>query len=114
MPWVYDPHSGGVKISPKIHEVICKQVESFARARPWYPKIQLKARFKSQLCYIGTIEEGDDRLFPLCRLRHFTLDSWSLALFTYSNEKYQPCVFQDGTQTGTIEEALRICEPFII
>jgi hypothetical protein len=114
MPWVYDPHSGGVKIPSKMHEEICKQVESFARTRQWYPKIQLKVRFKSQLCYIDTVEEGDDRLLPLCRLRHFDLDRWSLALFTYSNDKYQPCMFQGGKQEGTIEAALKICEPFII
>lgn len=114
MPWVYDPHSGGVKIPPKIYEEICKQVESFARTYPWYPKTQLKVRFKSQLCYIDTIEEGDDRLLPLCRLRHFNLDDWSLALFTYSNDKYQPCVLHSGKQTGTIKAALEICEPFII
>ena len=114
MPWVYDPHSGGVKIPPKIHEEICKQVEAFARTRPWYPKIQLKARFKGQLCYIDTIEEGDNRLLPLCRLRHFNLDRWSLALFTYSNDKYQPCAFRNDKQEGTIEAALKICEPFII
>lgn len=114
MPWVYDPHSGGVKIPPKLYEEICKQVESFARAHTWYPKIQLKVRFKSQLCYIDTVEEGDNRCFPLCRLRHFDLDRWSLALFIYSNEKYQPCNFQNGKQEGTIKAALKICEPFII
>lgn len=114
MPWVYDPHSGGVKIPPKMHEKICEQVESFAQTRLWYPKIQLKVRFKSQLCYIETIEEGDDRHLPLCRLRHFNLDDWSLALFTYSNDKYQPCNFRDGKETGTITDALEICEPFII
>jgi hypothetical protein len=33
MPWVYDPHSGGTKIPPKLHEGICEQAESFARTR---------------------------------------------------------------------------------
>ena len=113
MPWVYDPHSGGKTIPPKMHEEICEQIESFAQTRPWYSKIQLKARFKGQFCYIDTIEKGDERLFPLCRLRHF-YNGWSLALFTYSNDKYQPCLFEDGKQEGTIEAALKICEPFIL
>lgn len=113
MRWVYDPHSGGKKIPPTIFDEICEQVESFARTRPWYPKIQLKVRFKNQFCYIDTTEKGDDRLLPLCRLRHMSR-GWSLALFTYSNDKYQPCVFHDGEQTGTVKAALKICDPFII
>jgi hypothetical protein len=84
MPWVYDPHSGGTKIPSKMHEDICKKVESFERIRPWYPKTQLRVRFKGQFCYVDTIEKGDERLFPLCRLRHFH-DGWSFALFTYRN-----------------------------
>lgn len=114
MPWVYDPHSGGIKIPSKIYEKICEQVESFVRTRPWYPNIQLKARFKSQFCYIETIEEGDERHLPLCRLRHFDLNDWSFSLFTYSNNKYEPCNFRDGKQKGTIADALEICELFIV
>ena len=114
MPWVYDPHSGGTKIPPKIHEKICKQVESFACTHSWYPKIQLRPRFKNQFCYIETIEKDDERFFPLCRLRHFNFHGWSMALFTYSNERYEPCPFPRGKWEGTIEEALAVCEPFII
>lgn len=113
--WTYAPHSGGSKIPPKIHEEICKQVDAFAYARPWYPDIQLMARFKSQFCYIDTLEKRDkeDRLFPLCRLRHLSR-GWSMALFTWSNERYEPCIFPNGQWEGTIEEALAVCESFII
>ncbi len=114
MPWIYDPQSGGIKIPLKIHDEICKQIESFACSRPWYPKIQLRVRFKNQFCYIDMIEESDTRFLPLCRLRHFTRESWSFALFTYSNERYEPCIFPNGKWEGTIETALKICEPFII
>lgn len=96
-----------------MHESICKQVEAYARARPWYPRIQLKLRFKTQFCYIDTVEEGDVRHFPLCRLRHFSND-WSLALFTYSNERYEPCFLSNGKWTGTLEEALKTSEAFIV
>jgi len=113
MSWVYNPHSGGTKIPPENHEEIYKQVEAFARSRPWYPKTQLKLRFKNQFCYVDTVEAGDERFFPLCRLRHIHR-GWSLALFTYSNERYEPCVFSDGKWEGTIEAALKLCEAFII
>ena len=114
MPWVYDPQSGGIKIPPKIHEEICMQIESFASTRLWYPKIRLQVRFKNQFCYVDTTEEGNGRILPLCRLRHFTRENWSFALFTYSNDRYEPCLFSDGKWEGTIESALQICEPFII
>ncbi len=72
-----------------------------ARTRPWYPKIQLKIRFKNQFCYIDTVSEGDGRVFPLCRLRNL-LRGWSMALFTYSNERYEPCRYPSGEWEGTI------------
>ena len=114
MTWVYDPHRGGVKITPEKREQICKQVDSYARTRPWYPKIQLKVRFKGQLCYIDTVASGDERQLPLCRLRYFNLEELSLAFFTFSNDTYQACNFRGGKQTGTITSALELCEPFII
>jgi hypothetical protein len=110
--WVYDPHSGGAKIPKEMYDKIYKEVESFEQTHPWYPRIQLKPRFKSQFCYIDTVEEGDGRLFPLCRLRHLNR-GWSIGLFTYSNDRYEPCVFPNGKWEGTIKEALTVCESFI-
>jgi|GWRWMinimDraft_5_1066013.scaffolds.fasta_scaffold55753_1 hypothetical protein len=112
-PWVYDPQSGGQKIPPRLYEAIGKQAEAFSDAHAWDAQLRLVLRFKSQFCYVDTIREGDERQFPLCRLRHFKPDSWSLALFTYSNERYSPCVLSNGQWTGTFEEALEVCVPFI-
>lgn len=113
MPWVYDPHSGGTKIPPNIQEELCKQADTYSRGRPWQPAIQLKLRFKNQFCYIDTIEEGDDRLFPLCRLRYFNHRGVSLALFSYAHERYEASVMSNGKMEGTLEEALATCEYFI-
>ena len=90
-------------------------VESFACTRPWYPDIQLKARFKGQFCYIDTIEQrdGEERVFPLSRLRRLH-SGWSMALFTWSNERYSPCIFPSGQWEGSIEEALAVCDPMVI
>jgi hypothetical protein len=114
MPWVYDPHSGGSKIPLQLHQELYKQAELFVRTRSWCSKIQLKLRFKSQFCYVDTIEKTDSRIFPLCRLRYFKSGTWSLAIFTYSNERYEPCLFPDGKWEGTLEQALEVCEPFIL
>jgi|JI9StandDraft_1071089.scaffolds.fasta_scaffold99778_2 hypothetical protein len=110
--WVYDPHSGGVKIPSQNYLEICEQVESFARTRPWYTRIQLKVRITGHFCYIDTVEEGKCPI-QLCRLRHLNR-GWSLALFTYSNERYEPCAFADGKLEGTLEAALKVCDPFVI
>jgi len=112
LAWVYDPQSGGSKISPQTREVLCRQADSFANTRPWFPRIQLKLRFKNQFCYVDTIEAGE-RVLPLSRLRHFKPDRWSLALFMYSNDRYEPTFFPDGKSEGTFEMAMGVCDPFI-
>ncbi len=112
--WIYDPQSGGVRIPPQTYDAICNKAEIFANSRPWYPKIQLKLRFKSQFCYVETLEEGDVRRLPLCRLRYFSQNRWSFAVFTYGDERYEPCWFPDGESEGTLEAALEVCEQFIV
>jgi hypothetical protein len=114
MPWVYDPHSGGIKISPELQKNIRKEAEDFARSRLWYPKVQLRLRVKGQFCYIDTITKSDNRIFPLCRLRQKIKDRWSVANFTYSNEQYTPYVFLNGEHEGTFRDALHACEILII
>jgi hypothetical protein len=45
----------------------------------------------------------------LCRLRYFGDENgWSLAFYTYSNERYEPCTFGDGKFHGTPERAFDI------
>ena len=71
-PWVYDPHSGGVKISVRLQAELLSTVKEYAHDKSWYPAHQLTLRFKSQFCYVDTVESGDTRQLPLCRLRHFS------------------------------------------
>jgi len=45
----------------------------------------------------------------LCRLRYFGgLKTWSMAFYTYSNDRYEPCTFPNGTVYGTPEEAFEV------
>jgi hypothetical protein len=127
--WVYDPQSGGVKIpesvQPRIRERILKHAEQNYAGK--YNRIDV--RFRGVFCYIDAYtephvpEEGYNielfgepraariarlRNFPthLCRLRYFGKDDrWSMAFYTYSHEKYEPCYFDNGTWEGTPEEA---------
>lgn len=112
--WAHTPQSGSTKIPMTLYDKIYEEVEAFACTRPWYPDIQLRPRFKGQFCYIDTFEErnGEERSFPLCRFRYLNSD-WSMALFTYSNERYEPCILSNGRLEGTIEEGLAVCDPFI-
>ena len=52
------------------------------------------------------MERGRTLPLHLCRLRYFgNENAWSMAFYTYSNEKYEPCVFNTGSLHGTPEEA---------
>ena len=112
-PWYLDPQSGGNKIPPIMYENIVTQINSYAAMRPWASKYQLKARFRGYFCYLDAVEE-DGTIFPIGRLRYFSMGSWSLAFYTYSNERYEPCLFASGNWFGSIEEAIDICESYLV
>lgn len=112
MPWYYNPHSGGIKIPPEMYDRLRRQVQAYERARSWYPKFSIQLRFKAQFCYLDSCENGVD-IFPLVRLRYFSPQRWSLAFFTYSNERYEPCLFAGGEDCGSIEQAIDACETFL-
>lgn len=113
MPWVYDPHSGGTKILPVQHDILRHQAEVFAKTRPWYSEYEIILRFKNQFCYLDTMNRKDKKPFPIGRIRYLNSRGWSLAFYTYSNEKYEPCVFLSGKFEGTLEEAIEVCEMYL-
>jgi hypothetical protein len=125
---VYDPHSGGIKIPEAVRVRTRDRILAYAEKHYLGKYTRIDVRFRGQLCYIDAYtepyvppdfdesafgesrEEYRERLrnFPLhlCRLRYFgDEDSWSMAFYTYSNEKYEPCVFGNGSFHGTPEEA---------
>ena len=124
--WVFDPHSGGVKIPPAVRARTAERIEKYAAKHYAGKYIRLDIRFRGSLCYIDAYVEPEepsakmlkvtgetrqqflDRLraapLHLCRLRHFAEDRWSIAFFTYSNERYEPSTFANGGFHGTPEE----------
>ena len=109
--WIYDPHSGGQKIPSDVQKQITERIMTHARSiRPDYAD-NLIIRFKNQFCYIDCSTEvsGKTAVMHLCRIRYSgKLDEWSLAFYTYSHEKYEPCLFSSGEWLGTPEEAFEI------
>lgn len=131
MPWVYDPHSGGVNIPPAVRARIEQRIQKYAAKNYSGKYVRLGIRFRGALCYIDAYTEppepnpellrmtGESREqfqervgntpTHLCRLRYFgDEEAWSLAFYTYSNERYEPCMFHNGTFKGTPEEAFDI------
>ena len=52
--------------------------------------------------FMSRVREIPVRLF---RLRHFAEHRWSAAFFTYSNQRFEPAMFMNGSFFGTPEEA---------
>ena len=126
--WVCDPHSGGVKIPQAVRERTRTRILAYAGKHYSGRYTRIDVRFHGQLCYIDAYtepyvppdfdasalgesrEEYIERLrnvpVHLCRLRYFgNEDRWSMAFYTYSHDKYEPCVFDSGSFHGTPEEA---------
>lgn len=128
--WIFNPHTGGVKISPAKQSEVRKRIERHAASNYAGQYTRLEIKFRGALCYIDaftepqppspallkatreTKEQYRERLrsFPthLGRLRYFGGDRWSYAFYTYSNERYEPTVFHSGDWFGTPEEAFDI------
>lgn len=105
--WVFDPHSGGTEISPKLQEETRQRILAAAKKSQIENFTRLEIRFRGPFCYIDAWETASDRLpTHICRLRYFSgRQRWSLAFYTYSHEKYEPSFFRSGKECGTPEEA---------
>ena len=108
-PWVYNPHVGGVTIPPQVRQRTEQRIRAYADAHYRGDFNRLDIRFRGALCYIDASVEDSPVPLHLCRLRYFrNEDAWSMAFYTYSREKYEPCMFSNGTYHGTPEEAFEL------
>jgi hypothetical protein len=129
-PWMRDPNSGGIRIPPGIQADVEKRIRTIAEKDFKGKYTRLEVRFKKQFCYIDaytepmitdnwppanwpeTKEEYAERLrntpTHLCRLRYFGNDEWGFAFYTYSHDKYELSMYDDGQFRGKPEQAFRI------
>lgn len=124
--WVFDPHSGGKTVPPQLQGRIRQRILNHAASHYAGKYTRLDVWFRGKFCYIDAYTEPDEpspgllkatgetreahlerlRNAPthLCRLRFLgNEEAWSLAFYTYSNEKYEPCTFDDGSFLGPPE-----------
>jgi len=128
--WMFNPHSGGVPIPERTRQRTVERIAKYAASHHCGTYTRLDIRFRGPLCYIDAYVEPEPpskallrqtgetreqflerlRAVPvhLCRLRHFAEERWSMAFFTYSAERYEPCVFPNGTFFGLPEEAFAV------
>lgn len=107
--WVFNPSRGGQKVSFGLQEETRQRILKHAAAIIPEKASQLRVWFRGPFCYIDAEEPDSPGPMHLCRLRYMgSRSGWSMAFYTYSNEKYEPCVFGAGGFFGTPEEALEI------
>lgn len=113
-PWVYNPHVGGITIPADVRRRTEHRIRTYAEARHGGKFNRIDVRFRGALCYIDAyLDDQPDVPLHLCRLRYFRHDAWSMAFYTYSHEKYEPCMFSNGTFQGTPEEAFEMAAIYL-
>jgi len=129
--WMHNPHAGGTTIPSEVREETARRIRAYAERRYAGAFSRWDIRFHGPLCYIDAYVEPEPpsrrllhalhetraqflnrvRGVPLhlCRLRYFGGQKiWSMAFYTYSNERYEPCTFPNGTFYGTPEGAFEV------
>ena len=113
--WQINPHGGGRSIPESVRETTRASIVEHAAQH--FGDRAIEVRFRAQFCYVDAYLElaadGDDRgaggtapdgvrseAMQLCRLRYFGPDRWSLAIYSYAHERYDPSVFGDGEWFG--------------
>ena len=120
-------------MSPAVRSETERRIREVAERRFKGAYTRLDFRFRGALLYIDaytepvipkklpedwpeTRAEFEERLrstpIPLCRLRHYSQDCWSLAMYMYSSEKYETSVFASGDFWGKAEDGFELAAGF--
>lgn len=95
-------------IPREIKEEVAKIVEKFNRKTFKNREISYIPRFKGKYLYLDRNEYG--KVGPICRLEFLgDIDSWEFAIFTFSDERYEPSGFCPGMEKldGSIVGAMK-------
>jgi hypothetical protein len=134
--WGRSLNSRGGKIPVHVQEETRNRILAYAEKNYSGKFTRIDVRFRGAFCYIDAYTELDvsldfnEKLYGqtcqehierlrntpthLCKLRYFGDENkWSLAFYTYSNEKYELCLFNNGTFYGTPEEGFEISSVYL-
>jgi hypothetical protein len=106
---MYTPHLDGEKIPEPVKERTRARILAHATEHYAGKFTRLEVRFRGAFCYIDAFEEphlGED--FSPPDWPETREQRWTLAFYTYSNEKYVPCLFGNGKDHGTPEQGFDV------
>ena len=108
--WQFNPHAGGRSIPESVRRATTAAIIEHGKQHFAGRYAEIVIRYGAQFCYSEARLEpapasaaGSDSL-ELCRLRFFGPDRWSLAVYSYAHERYEPSVFGDGEFFGRAED----------
>ena len=134
--WVFDPNSGGPKITDAVKRRTEERIRRYAETHFAGRYTRLDVRFRGQFCYVDaytepatrdsdwtpsgwpeTREEYLERLqnTPTClfRLRYSgDEEGWGFAFYSYAHEQYELSVYPSGEFFGTPEDAFQTAGEF--
>lgn len=121
---------GGGKIPEAVQNAVRMRILNHARERYAGKYRRIDVRFKGALCYVDAYQEpapGSEGVAALTgetpaefaerirntpvhlvRLGYVDENRWSLAFYTYSDERYAPCSYPNGEEIGTVEQAFDV------
>jgi hypothetical protein len=121
--WQFDPSRGGRPVPDAVRRAAKAAILAHGQRHFTGRYRELDVRFKAQFCYVDAYVEPEKRVadeesvdaggnrgeylervrsseLKLCRLRFFAPDRWSLAIYSYAQERYEASVFADGGFVG--------------
>jgi hypothetical protein len=121
--WQFDPSSGGRPVPDAVRRATKAAILDHGQQYFDGRYREFDVRFKAQFCYVDAYVEPEEPVadeepvdaggtrgeylervrsseLKLCRLRFFAPDRWSLAIYSYAQERYEASVFADGECVG--------------
>jgi hypothetical protein len=112
--WSRSNTSRGAIPAP-VQEALLRRLEYRLRAKWSRAQVDVVVKFRSRFAYVGYVDQSPRKAsqdgrelvpFPLFRLGYQGDPAlWLFSLFTYSNERYEPCIGASGDFTASPEQA---------
>ena len=107
--WQFNPHAGGRSIPESVRRATTAGIIEHGNRYFAGRYAEIVTRYRAQFCYVDanlepTPPAAGSNSLQLCRLRFLGPDRWSLAVYSYAHERFEPSVFADGEFVGRAED----------